>query len=323
MSNSQARAATNQSGTRLALWVLLLFYAGANVLPLFPQAFPRTVLAASQIVPAVLFALIHGAKIHRFRGILGFAAISLTVGYIVETVGVLTGFPFGRYYFTDGMGPKLFVVPILMGPAYLGMGYIAWTMARVILTSGDEDDWLAASRLAMLPLAASFIMVAWDFSFDPALSTIGRYWIWTQGGAYFGVPVTNFLGWFLANYLIYQLFAVSLRRFSAPANALRLADARPAVLFYAVCAAGSVLRAASTPSPTLVADPTGALWRVRDINSVCAMAAIFIMGAFVTLALVRLSSRAGLKLTALDRSDDSRETSKTVLPQPDELEQVP
>jgi uncharacterized membrane protein len=292
MNSASIEMVTNRSGSRLALWVLLWFFACANLLPVFPHAFPPVLYAAAQIIPALLFALIHGSRAYGLRGSLTFALISLAVGYAMETIGVLTGFPFGHYFFTDGMGPKLFVVPILMGPAYFGMGYVAWTVARVILKPGNGNDWLAGARLILLPLAASFVMVAWDLSFDPALSTVGRYWIWTQGGAYFGVPVSNFLGWLLTNYLIYQLFALYLRRGFAHANSLPPAGARLAVVFYAVCAAGCVLRIATTPLRPTVTDPAGALWRVRDINSVCALAAIFVMGPFVALASARLIAHA-------------------------------
>jgi uncharacterized membrane protein len=321
MNDYPTEVVTRSSRARLSLWLLLLFFAGANVLPVFPQAFPPAVYPASQIIPAMLFALVHGAVTYRLRGILGFALISLVVGYVMENVGVLTGFPFGRYYFTGGMGPKLFVVPVLMGPAYLGMGYVAWTVARVILTSDNGAD--RGARAVTLPLAATFIMVAWNLSFDPALSTFGRYWVWTQGGAYFGVPVSNFLGWYLTNYLIYQLFALYLRRAPAIVSSLPPAEARLAVLFYGVCAAGCVLRAASTPVPAIVADPTGALWRVRDINNVCALAALFIMGAFVALASVRLAGSApGPEWKEYRQRKDFR-AAELAVPRRDEVEQQP
>src|SRR5215467_12178778 len=176
---SRSAAATSEAGIRFVLWSLLLLFAGSVVLPVFPEIFSRPVLAGAQIVPAVLFAFVHGARIYRLRGILVFAVISMAVGFAIEAVGVRTGFPFGHYYFTDGMGPKLFLVPILMGPAYLGMGYVSWTVARVILDHGRSA--FAGLGVVLLPLAASFVMVAWDISLDPALSTVGRYWIWTQG----------------------------------------------------------------------------------------------------------------------------------------------
>ena len=308
--------AKKQSGEMLALWILLAVYAAANVLPLFPHTFLPPVYAASQIVPAVVFAMIHGAKTYRPQGILYFAAISLGVGYFMEVIGVHTGFPFGHYYFTDGMGPKLFLVPLLIGPAYLGMGYVAWTTARVILSPDDTSGELAGTRAVMFPLAASFIMVAWDFAIDPALSTVGHYWVWPQGGAYFGVPVSNFLGWYLTNYLIYQLFVMRLKWRPETTGLLRLADGRVAVLFYAVCAAGSVLRVLPTAGPSAVDHPAGTVWSVNDINGACALAAIFTMGAFVVLALARLAGRAPeFRL----RSDHRYAASTTASPQQDEV----
>ena len=323
MNRSPIELATSRSGSQLALWTLLVFFAAANVLPVFPRAFPPVLYAAAQIIPAMLFAFIHSARVYGLRGSLSFAAISLAVGYVMEAIGVRNGFPFGHYYFTAGMGPKVFAVPILMGPAYLGMGYVAW--ARVIAASDDEAVWLAGPRVIGLPLAAGFAMVAWDLSFDPALSTFGRYWVWTRGGSYFGVPISNFLGWLLTNYLICQLFALYLRRRSAPSRTgnLMAADARLAVFFYAVCAAGCAARAASTPIPATVTDATGTLWRVVDINNVCALAAIFVMGPFVVLGATKLIGRPRAFRRAADEPTVRHIPSPESLPQPNELEQVP
>jgi putative membrane protein len=297
-------AQIDSRSTRRALWALLFLFAAANVLPVFPQAFPRSVLVASQIIPAALFALIHGAKVYRLRGILGFTLISMVVGYSMETLGVLSGFPFGRYYFTDGMGPKLFVVPILMGPAYVGMGYVSWTVARAGWSSSSGKAEMAGPRLMMIPMAASFLMVAWDLSFDPALSTIGRYWIWIRGGSYFGVPISNFLGWYLTNYLIYQLFALYIQKRSKP-ESFHAAHVRLGVIFYSICAAGGVLRAISPSALSVVTDSTGTPWRIGYINAACALASLFIMGAFALLAFARLSAGTpGLGFTSWDRLDD-------------------
>jgi uncharacterized membrane protein len=40
-------------------------------------------------------------------------------------------------------------------------------------------------------------MVSWDLTIDPMMSTINGNWVWHDGGSYFGVPVSNFLGWYL------------------------------------------------------------------------------------------------------------------------------
>ena len=46
--------------------------------------------------------------------------------------------------------------------------------------------------------------------FDPIRSTIEHIWIWRDGGGYNGVPLTNFLGWYLTVWIIYQTFALFL-----------------------------------------------------------------------------------------------------------------
>jgi putative membrane protein len=277
--------------TGIVVWSLIALYAAAAFLPLFPRVVPLPWIVGANIIPVALFALIHGAALYRLRGILAFAFISVVIGNLVENFGVMTGFPFGRYYFTSGMGPKFLLVPILMGPAYLGMGYVAWTLARLILETDAAQDILAGSRVVMLPLAASFLMVGWDLTMDPALSTIGHYWIWLRGGPYFGVPVSNFVGWYLTNYIIYQFFALYLRQRWLDSGAMPAGYWRPAVILYAIAAAGAIVRA--IPASTLaVADASGTSWKVADINQACALVSVLTMGSFVLLASVRLSQRS-------------------------------
>ncbi len=277
----------------LALWSLLALYAAARFLPLVADKVPVPVIAALHIFPPLLFALIHGASLLGRRAILTFFLLFLVVGNLVENLGVTTGFPFGHYYFTDRMGPKLFHVPILLGLAYLGMGYISWTLALLILGNRNARNPLAGFRVVAVPLVASFPIVAWDFSQDPVWSTIERCWIWPHGGSYFGVPVSNFLGWYLGVYIFYQLFALYLRRRSAILNALPLRHWHLAVLFYAVCAAGNlVLLFGTSPGGlAVVSDPSGAMWNIRDILGASALVSIFTMGAFALIAWVRLADQ--------------------------------
>jgi putative membrane protein len=278
--------------TIAAIWVLVALYAAAAFLSFFPQTVPLPWIVAANIIPVALFALIHGATLYR-GAILAFAVISLVVGNVMENLGVLTGFPFGHYYFTSAMGPKFLLVPILMGPAYLGMGYLAWMMAHSILSSDRTGDSLEGPNLIILPLAASFLMVAWDLTVDPTLSTIGHYWIWTRGGPYFGVPLSNFFGWYLTNYTIYQLFALHLRRRFFVPRRQSAGFWRLPVVMYAIAAAGAIVRAVPA-SQAFVFDATGRQWRFSEINQTCALASVFTMGAFVLLAFARLARRSAV-----------------------------
>ena len=272
--------------TGIAMWVLLSVYAVARVFQVLPGRLPMMGVVALHVLPLLVFALIHGAMSYRMHGILIFFAMCLVVGNVFENLGVATGFPFGRYYFTDAMGPKLFQVPILLGLAYVGMGYLSWTLGRVIL--GYLRTPLVGAQVITLPLVASFIMVAWDFANDPVWSNINRLWVWQHGGAYFGVPLTNFVGWYFVVYLIYQSFAIYLRERSANDNPMPSGYWRWAVIFYALAATGDIIIVLPKPTPAVVFDPTGTSWNVSGITGACALVSSFAMGAFTLIAWVRL-----------------------------------
>ena len=296
MTNKTANVvATSQTGTNLVLCALIVFYAGARFLQVFPGKVPMLAIVAFHVLPPAVFALIHGAKLYRARGILIFVAITLVVGNIFENLGVRTGFPFGHYYFTDLMGPKLFAVPIFLGLAYVGMAYLSWMLGRLIL--GDPRVALTGSRVVTLPMVASFIMVAWDLSQDPIWSTVLHAWIWQQGGAYFGVPVSNFFGWYLTVYVMYQLFALYLRNRPANSNLLPTSYWRLAVLFYGISAAGNILLVIPRTGLTVVSDPAGARWNVSDIVGACTLVSIFIMGAFAAVAWVKVANLTNATVT--------------------------
>ena len=272
--------------TNLLLVLIVAIYGITRLLESTSHSSAPTVLVALDILSALAFALIHGARHYGVRGIGVFVAICLIVGNVIENIGVMTGFPFGRYFFADLMGPKLFNVPILLGCAYIGMAYVSYVLASILL--GRIDPILAGAHSFALPVVAGFIMVAWDLAQDPVWATVLHGWIWRDGGPWFGVPVSNYFGWYLNVFLIYLLFTVFLSR--RPARHIRAESASwtLAILLYSVCAAGNVLQCIPSPNPATTADPTGKLWRVTDITGASALISIFVMGAFAVFAWVRL-----------------------------------
>jgi len=134
---------------RFLLLALLFLFLVARILQLFAGRVPNLLIVTFHVIPPALFAVAHGARIYRSRGILTFATLCLGVGTLFESVSLRTGFPFGYYRFTDLMGPKLFDLPILLALAYLGMGYLSWVLAVVILDCqnephlGEEDHFVA------------------------------------------------------------------------------------------------------------------------------------------------------------------------------------
>lgn len=130
------------------------------------------------------------------------------------------------------------------------------------------------------------MMVAWDLAFDPIFSTINQAWIWRDGGSYFGVPFSNFMGWLLTTFLFLQLFALYLqrqRRLPATAEPLSSIQSLQPILLYALIAAGYVLNMLTMKTNGTVTDPAGVVWRVQDIYVVTGLVALFTRGTFTIL----------------------------------------
>jgi hypothetical protein len=244
-------------------------------------------VVALHVFPPAIFALIHGSQLYRWGGIITFFAIILIIGNVFETLGVRTGFPFGHYYFTDLMGPKLGVVPIMLGVAYIGTTYLSWTLACLII--GRKRILLHGLQFFILPVVASCIMVSWDVSQDPVWSTVLHAWVWEGGGMYFGVPLSNFFGWFLTVYVIYELYALYLFRQRDSLPILPTARWRQAVLFYGTSAAGNLLLLLPQNRYSVAIDATGTQWSVAAITQTCAVATIFTMGIFTIMAWWRMN----------------------------------
>ncbi len=283
-------SADRWNGTRVLLWTLVLIYGVARVGQAYPDRIPMVAIVALHVLPALLFALVHGALRYGVRGILIFTGLCIAIGNLTENLSILSGFPFGHYHFTDVMGPKIFQVPILLGLAYIGMGYLSWTLG--VLIAGDIRKPLAGHRVVTIPLVASFIMVAWDLSMDPIWANFVHGWVWHDGGPYFGVPVSNFLGWYLTVYLICQSFALYLRRRPAAVSPLPARCWQLAVAFYGLCAAGNLL-VARPSGASAITDATGAAWDVSGILGTSAVVSIFVMGAFALMAWVRMMDQIG------------------------------
>jgi len=267
------------------LWVLAAAYAVALVANI---SFGLGIPIAVVLLISVAFALIHGAVRYGWTGIVAFVVISLVVSNILENTSILTGFPFGHYHYTDALGPKLFLVPVLIGPAYFANGYFAWVIGNVLI--GELRRGSSALLTFAVPFIAAFVMVMWDLTFDPKASTIQNQWIWEQGGGYFGVPLTNYLGWFFTVYLFLQLFALFVR--FRPGNETVKNFPRShfaqAVLMYAVMGLTPVLTFVVGGSNTQVTDAAGVFWQTRSIAESVATVSIYTMLFAVALSAVRL-----------------------------------
>lgn len=259
--------------------------------------------ASGAVVPAVAISLgiiittLHALRRYSVKEYLVFMALTFVISSTYENMSVITGFPFGEYYYSDKIGPKLFLVPLVIAPAYFAGGYYAWTIAHVLL--GLYDQRPRGLDVVRVPMIAAMIMVMWDMIMDPGNATVNQSWIWETGGSYFGVPVSNYLGWLLCVYTFFQLFALYLARgtkaaetTAEPALEARRIDRSYwylAVIPFFAMSLSWVMRA-FTFDHTIVTDPSGQVWNTQHLFETMLLVAIFTMW-FVCLLSAMLISK--------------------------------
>jgi putative membrane protein len=264
------------------LWLLALGAIAAALVQPFvaPQAGPMPVF-----VSLILFSLVHGTLRYGGRHLVVFIVICLVVSNIYENVSILTGFPFGHYHYTGG--GKLFHVPMIIGPFYFAIGYSSWQVASILL-DGADGQLRHRINLFALPVVAALVMTMFDLATDANASTIMHAWVWHDGGGFYGVPYTNFLGWALTTWTFFQLFAFYLA--SRP-GVVRPAATRSfftvAVVGYASLGLNTVAQFVANTNTATVVDAAGVSWQVPHILEAGLLCAIFTVLSVATVALIK------------------------------------
>jgi len=274
------------------LWAIVVAFTTFTLVTSVSSIVPPGLVGIANTVLLVAFTLVHGITTYGARAMLWFIVVCLVVSNVAENASILTGFPFGHYHYTDVLGPKLFLVPVTIGGAYFGAGYLAWAVSLVLLGRAG----LALDRFGRwaAPFVATVLMASWDFMLDPSASTINRLWVWEQGGGYFGVPFSNYLGWLLTVFVFFALFAgyaAASYREVVPARPIAAPLWAAAIAMYALLGARYVLTFAAPSSNKTLVDAAGHVWQQHDIYATTALAAIFTVLAFSALALIRLIDR--------------------------------
>jgi uncharacterized membrane protein len=235
-------------------------------------------------------ALVHAAVLYGLRPAMVLFCICIAITFVIENVGVATGFPFGHYHFAvDPDLPYIGSIPIIVGPLWFGAGYFSWVVASVLLDGADRRLDRLFNVIA-LPVVAAFVMTQWDLVMDRSESTIARIWIWHDGGADFGVPLSNYLGWLLTAWLFYQAFALYLRR-----GTIRWLQGMQrsrkllliAILFYVSAGLTHIVPWLMGQSGK-VADAAGHVWQIHDLRETTVAVMLFTMFFTAMLAALRL-----------------------------------
>ena len=151
---------------------------------------------AGSYVSTFLIALPPFVALFRYLGARR-AALSLLAlsafGYAIESVGVFTGLPYGPFYYGDALGGKLlglvpYLLPLSYAPLAIGAVAASW------------NDGSGRNHRLLLVLRAALLLTLIDGVLDPGAARMG-FWVWPDGGAYYGVPLSNYAGWLLSGAL--------------------------------------------------------------------------------------------------------------------------
>ncbi len=133
-----------------------------------------------------------------------FLVIGYPVAFLSEFCSIRWGFPYGMYhYLYENMPGELILggVPVWDSVSYVFMAYASYEMAVFI------------GPIGRIRLIGPIFMVLLDIVTDPLAVRgdrwfLGRVFYYPNGGIYFGVPLSNFAGWFLVGLVIFSLYAL-------------------------------------------------------------------------------------------------------------------
>ncbi len=178
----------------------------------------------------------HSLEIKGKRATAAFFGIAVLVSWICEFIGHNRGWFFGSYHYTDTLGWRIGGVPAVIIVTWSSVMYAAFMLLDWLLDLNGEArgrSRLGRALWSVLLAASTATMVcAWDLMIDPfATSSVWRavgkepWWYWMKGGPYLrglevprdlnpagGVPIGNFVGWWLAPFIAVLIFCLFFQR---------------------------------------------------------------------------------------------------------------
>jgi hypothetical protein len=142
--------------------------------------------------------LVAGALDLGWRRTLLFGAWVAPLAWLSEFTSTRIGIPFGLYHYTGTTrGQELFVanVPMMDSLSFTFLSYAAFCLARGALSRRRVPP-------SVLALTSGLLMMLLDVVIDPVAVRgdqwfLGLIFTYAEPGVYFGVPLSNFVGWMI------------------------------------------------------------------------------------------------------------------------------
>ena len=178
-----------------------------------------TILLRPYVFVLLGFYLIAGSFQLGLKRIAAFTILAYFIAFISEYTSTRIGIPYGFYHYTgETHGKELFIsnVPFMDSLSHSFLGYFSYSLALLIVSPVTRRGWKFElshppwySKKVLFLSATLFVLQ--DVLIDP-VSLRGSKWFLGQiyyypvKGIYFGVTLSNFLGWFLVGLAIIYCF---------------------------------------------------------------------------------------------------------------------
>jgi putative membrane protein len=196
----------------LILYALITIYSiAASALGIASSRFTTPLVTLAGFT----FALLHAGQREGWSRAARLLVLVFVVSLLFESVGVATGWVYGPYHYTAALGLKfLGLVPYLIPVAWFMMSYPSFVIADRLV----PPSWKRWQRILSVAAVGGLVMTAWDLIMDPIM-VAGGNWVWDVKGAYFGIPLQNYWGWWLTIFTTFALYLWLFRKDAKPGDA--------------------------------------------------------------------------------------------------------
>jgi uncharacterized membrane protein len=146
-----------------------------------------------------------------------FTVVGYLISFLSEYSSINTGFPYGWYYYIDATKDReLWIagVPFFDSISYVFLAYCSYATALLVVSpvKTQRRDFLtletrAIRRSLAVLFLGSLFQVFLDIIVDP-VALQGRRWFlgqiygYKEQGCHFGVPLSNYIGWWVVSFLM-------------------------------------------------------------------------------------------------------------------------
>jgi uncharacterized membrane protein len=170
-----------------------------------------------------------------------FTLIAYSVAFLAEFSSTRTGVPFGLYHYVDTTRDReLWIanIPFWDSLSFTFLCYLGFSLAVLMYSPlqigrGDMQviDTCEIRQSRRVLVTATVLMTLLDVVIDPLTVRgerwfLGKIYYYPNGGIYFGVPLSNFIGWALVGAVTVALFQWFERRQWLSSDLVRPAGVR-------------------------------------------------------------------------------------------------